>query len=227
MIVLEEGLTVTGGLESRRGREQRMDGSQPVVVELRWQGPFAWPGMAGSRRVTGLESAEVAGSCGVYVWTVEHEGGFLVYAAGETRRPFRVRFREHTREYRSGRYTVFNAAAMKRGERKKVWPGFWYSKQRRQALEQEYSQRSSEIARALDELLSSYRVLVAPLPPERRLLQRVEGAIMAALYAAIGPAAVLPDRGMALAPRWPSEAPIRVRSISPVLIHGLPDELEV
>jgi hypothetical protein len=174
-----------------------------------------------------LDTAAVAASCGVYLWTVDYGGGFLVYAAGETRRPFRKRFREHTREYRSGRYTVFDAAAMRRGERRKVWPGFWFSKRRPPQLERTYSERSGEIAKALEELLSSYRVFVAPLALDRRVLQRIEAAIMAALYAAESPASLLPDRGMALAPRWPGEHVIRVKNIYPALIHGLPDELEV
>lgn len=199
----------------------------PGAVELLWQGPFAWPSTGGCGTVSDLERADVAGCCGVYLWAVEHDGGFLVYAAGETRRPFRVRFREHTREYRAGRYTVFDAAAMRRGERRKVWPGFWYSKLRRPNLERDYSERSEQIAAALEKLLSGYRVFVAPLAPERRLLKRVEAAIMAVLYAADGPASVLPDRGMALAPRWPSEPVIRVKSVFPALIHGLPEEIDV
>jgi hypothetical protein len=137
-----------GRLNGRHGFSSRTV-REPGTVELRWHGPFAWPG-TGAMALPDLDTAAVAASCGVYLWTVDYGGGFLVYAAGETRRPFRKRFREHTREYRSGRYTVFDAAAMRRGERRKVWPGFWFSKRRPPQLERTYSERSGEIAKALE-----------------------------------------------------------------------------
>ena len=80
---------------------------------------------------------------------------------------------------------------------------------------------------ATNDLLSTYRVFVAPVDSAPRLLERIEAAIMNALYISTGPTSMIPDRGMALAPRWPDEPPILVRSMAPVLLHGLPNEFEV
>ena len=151
--------------------------------------------------------------------------GFLIYASGVTRRSFHRRFREHTRAYRSGVYTVFDAASRKRGVRQKIWPGFWFAK-RAPAMQQRYERSAAEINDALQELLSTYRIFVAPLAPVPRVLERIETAIMNALYSAGGVAAEIPDRGMALAPRWQNERGFRVRNITPVLMHGLPTEFD-
>lgn len=79
---------------------------------------------------------------------------------------------------------------------------------------------------AAEQLLASYRVFVAPLDPAPRLLEHIEAAIMNTLYSADGPVSMIPDRGMALSPRWREEQPIIVRSVSPVHFHGLPAEFE-
>ena len=195
------------------------------LIELRWEGPFRWPGHSFQSAAQSLNDATIASSCGVYLWTVEHGAGYLIYAAGITRRPFAARFREHTRAYLNGVYTIFDVPSLKAGMRKEIWHGFWFKK-RAVEKQNEYEHRANEIRRAAHELLANYRVFVAPVDPMRRLLERIEAAIMHTLYAATGPASVIPDRGMALAPRWREESPILVRNMAPVLLHSLQEEFE-
>lgn len=73
----------------------------------------------------------------------------------------------------------------------------------------------------------NYCIFVATVIPESRLLERIEAAIMASLYASKEPMCIIPDKGMALAPRWPEEQPILIRNITSALLHGLPKELYV
>lgn len=195
------------------------------VIELRWEGPFRWPGRSIQGDAKPFCGATIASSCGVYLWTVEYRDGYLIYAAGITRRPFALRFREHTRAYLNGVYTIFDVPALKEGVRKEIWHGFWLKK-RSVEKQDEYEHRADEIRRAAHELLANYRIFVAPVAPMHRLLERIEAAIMHTLYAATGPVSVIPDRGMALAPRWREEQPILVRNMAPVLLHGLPEEFE-
>ena len=197
----------------------------PCVVELLWDGPFRWSGLHFEDDTKLLDDTIVGSKCGVYLWTVEHSGGYLIYASGITRRPFVKRFREHTRAYLTGVYTIFDVPSLKSGVRSEVWHGFWFKK-RSIEKQDEYNKRSEEIRWASNELLANYRVFVASVDPIHRLLERIEAAIMNTLYAAAGPASVIPDRGMALAPRWRKEQPIIIRSITPVLFHGLPAEFE-
>lgn len=198
---------------------------RPILLELRWEGPFRWPGLRCHGDLIPLDAVTTGSSCGVYLWTIEYCGGFLIYATGITRRPFVNRLGEHTRAYRSGVYTVFDVPSLKQGVRKKIWPGFWFG-ERSPVQQDEYDRRREQIAAAAEELLLNYRVFVAAVDPIARVLERIEAAIMNALYAAAAPASVIPDRGMSLAPRWPEERPISVRSIAPVLLHGLPAEFE-
>jgi hypothetical protein len=195
------------------------------VIELRWEGLFRWPGHSFQGEAKSLDDAMMVSRCGVYLWTVEHCDGYLIYTAGITCRPFVKRFREHTRAYLNGVYTIFDVPSLREGIRKEIWHGFWFKK-RSIEKQKAYESRADELRMAANELLLNYRVFVAPVDPMRRLLERIEAAIMQTLYAAIGPAAVRPDRGMALAPRWSKEQPVLVRNVAPVLLHGFPREFE-
>lgn len=200
--------------------------SSPDVIELQWQGPFRWPGLCLDNDAVPLDETNVASSCGIYLWTVAHFDGFLIYAAGITRRPFAQRFREHTRACRTGIYTIFDIPSLKQGVRQEIWHGFW-SKKRSAEKQSEYDSRRNEIVLAADEQLSNFRIFVASVDPRPRVLERIEASIMNTLYSATGPVSAIPDRGMMLAPRWRSEVPILVRNVAPVLLHGLPVELNV
>jgi hypothetical protein len=202
------------------------NGVEPEPLELRWEGPFGWPRHGVHAYGQSLHDAGIASSGGVYLWSIEHNGGYLIYAAGITRRPFAKRFREHTRCYLNGVYTILDVPSLKECVRTEIWHGFWFKK-RSVEKQNEYEQRADEIRGAARELLANYRVFVAPVSPLGRLLERTEAAIMNALYAAPGPAALIPDRGMALAPRRHDEQPILARNIASVLLHSLPDVFEV
>jgi hypothetical protein len=107
-----------------------------------------------------------------------------------------------------------------------VWPGFWFGR-RSVSAEREYAERESEIRIAADRLLDAYRVFVASVEASQRVLQRIEAAIMNALYLASGVVGEIPDRGMALTPRRDSEDPIWVHNSCEQLIYGLPEQFQV
>ncbi len=191
-------------------------------IQLIWQGPFCWPK---------FDSASAApfdlilvDACGIYLWTVEYCDGFLIYAAGITRRSFQERFREHTRHYLNGVYTIFDVIALQQGIRTELWHGFWMKK-RSTKKQKEYESRREEIVEAARNQLSVFRIFVAQVDPTPRILQRLEASIMNTLYTSAVPISEIPDRGMMLAPRWQSERPIIAKNIAPVKLHGLPEYL--
>ena len=163
---------------------------------------------------------------GVYLWAFPYESGYIVYAAGITRRSLQVRFREHTRCYLNGTYTLFDVADLKRGIRTVHWHGFW-SKKRPPEREAEYTTRRQELDKHAREQLAACRIIAAQFTTERRLLERLEASIMDQLYSSAKPFCDIPDRGMKLAPRWSSETPIIVASHSPVVLHGIQSEFEI
>ena len=79
-------------------------------LDIVWTGPYGWPGYS-------LDLPTVPRHSGVYLQTVEYRSGFLVYAAGFTRKTFSARSTQHTRQYLTGGYHVLNIAAMQQGIR--------------------------------------------------------------------------------------------------------------
>lgn len=190
-----------------------------VALTLEFKGPFLWTAAAGAT----LFDQPDALSGGVYLWTIEFCEGYLPYLAGHTMKSFHARFQEHTRLYFSGVYTVFDSGALRRGTKAKIWPGLWYLKDKRDERQAEFRARYTELLPHISELLSLWRVFLAPLPTNRRVLERIEAAIMNSLYA--GPPIVrdFPDRGMRLLPRRKAEEEVRIRVSAPALIYGLSD----
>ena len=195
-------------------------------IEVRWSGPYQWPGVVGDSNLPRIEEAPEASLGGVYLWTVEYGGKYLIYAAGKTRRSFVKRLREHSTAHRSGFFTIFDMDAMKQGRRQEIWHGF-FTKRRPAERQAEFRRRKGEILEAVARQLEAFRVFVAPLEPEPRLLSRMESSIMDCLYSAPEPFSVIPDHGMSLSRRWSSERVIVVRNIGAEVFHVLPEVMEI
>ena len=185
-------------------------------IEISWTGPHTWP----------TPTSPLPDSPGVYLWTFPYDAGFIIYAAGITRRPLTKRFREHTRSYLNGTYTLFDVADLTRGIRTERWHGFW-SKKRLPEKEAEYDLRRDELEAIAREQMATCRIFAAEFTTERRLLERLEASIMDQLYNAPKPFCDIPDRGMMLAPRWKSEAPIVIISQTSRVLHGIQAEFEI
>jgi hypothetical protein len=187
------------------------------VLELKWQGPYSWPGL------TTPQLPPTPNLPGVYLQTFPYLDGFLVYAAGITRRPISKRLREHTRKYLSGDYTILDVAAAGRGKRLEHWHGWGWTAEKRR----EYETRRVELERLAAEQLQGFRLFVAAPLSAPRLLERIEAAIMKAVYAAAPPVCDLADRGMQLSARWPMEEAILVTNQSGAPLYGVPPRMEV
>jgi hypothetical protein len=188
-------------------------------LTLNWSGPHRWPKEGRQPR------AEALNDGGVYLFSIEHHGGFLVYCAGHTQQ-FWKRFRQHDRLYRNGTYSIFDHDEFAAGRRVVVWPGFWMKKSRPRELSEDFVNRGDEIRAATERWLDGYRVFVARVDAEKRIKQRLEAGLMSAFMNADPPACDMPDKGMSLSSRWPWESPIRVKNISTERILGLPPEME-
>ena len=162
----------------------------------------------------------------MYLWTVEYLDKYLIYAAGQTNRPFIKRFREHTKAHKEGFFTIFDMEEMEQGHRKEIWHGFFTRKHPAEKV-QEFKDRYEEIQKAVATQLAGFRVFVAPMEPDVRLLKRTESAIMNILYNSPAPASEIPDRGMSLSGRWENEEPVFVRNVGNFNFQALPEEFEI
>jgi len=187
-------------------------------IEIVWTGPYGWPKFESAN-----DLPDIPKHPGVYLQCVEYRGGFLVYAAGITRRTVPIRFREHTRKYMSGEYNVLDVSSMRQGVRKEVWHGWGWTTEKRTAFEE----RTTEIIEAVKNQLAGFRIFVAETGVAPRFLERIEAAIMMHLYRQPSPFCDIPDKGMMLAPRWPDEQPITVKNVCDATLHTLPLYLEV
>lgn len=195
---------------------EQIDISKIEVREIEWQGPFSW---IGYENQNGLD--KIPDITGIYLWTFQHEEGYLVYCAGITNSTKR-RLREHTLEYKSGEYTVFDVTEAEKGNRVEIWHGWSYAKKHHE----EFNERREEILSAVERQLKSFRVFIAQMPNERERA-RFEAAIMHHIYDSKEPWAELADRGMALSKRGKDEIPILIKNISDAKFYGLPKILEI
>jgi hypothetical protein len=209
---------IARGLESCLADGKGRTAPAATAMDISWTGPYAWP-----RFEAKVGLPPIPGHPGVYLMTVDYRDGYLIYAAGITRRPIPTRFREHTLKYRSGDYTVLDVAAMRRGERVEVWHGWGWTPEKRE----EFARRRAAILEAAGRQMEGFRIFAADVGSQPRVLERIEAAIMDCLYRQPPPFSSLPDKGMMLAPRWDSEAAIVVRNSYTLAIHGLPARLEV
>jgi hypothetical protein len=189
-------------------------------IKIEWLGPYGWPKFEG-------DLPSIPKVPGVYLLTIEYQNGYLIYAAGITRRPMQKRFREHTREYMDGVYNVLDIVAMKAGFRKEVWHGFWMTKKRPREKLAEYKEEQLKIQEAVRKQLAGFRIFAADIGTKKRILERLEAAIMENLYKQPMPLCEIPDRGMKLTPRRKSEIPIIVKNKCSVVLHGLPACIEI
>jgi hypothetical protein len=192
------------------------DSSKIEQKELMWDGPFSWVGYEMHNNLDAIPETE-----GIYLWTFGYSKGYLVYAAGITNST-RKRFRSHTNKYKKGEYTVLDVNAAAKGERQEIWHGWGYEKEH----QDEYNVRKTEITKAVDEQLKSFRVFIAKVA-DKRVRERFEAAIMHSIYYCKEPWAEVADRGMFLKGRYNCEIPIVIKNISKSIIYGLPETLEI
>lgn len=182
------------------------------TIDINWTGPYSWPKFELENNLPSIPNHS-----GIYLQTIEYQDGYLIYAAGLTRRPVPVRFREHTRKYMSGDYTIFDIVAMQQGIRKEMWHGWGWTPEKRT----EFEKQKPIIQAAAHRQLVGFRIFVADVGTQPRILERLEASIMENLYKQPAPFCDIPDKGMMLAPRWDSENPIIVKNRCTVMLYGL------
>jgi hypothetical protein len=186
------------------------------AIHIIWRGPFGWPKFEGNL-------PPVPERPGVYLLTVKYQKGYLLCAPGLTRRSIRIRLSEQTRKYMNGDYHVLNVLAMQRGVRKVIWRGWDWSRGRRTA----FSRRKPSILTAARKQLAAYRIFFADVGRNKRLLHRIEAAIIKRLYSLPPPFGGIPDKGMYCAGRRPTERSIFVTNTCPAKLYALPRRLVI
>jgi len=198
------------------------DSGCALSLSLQWHGPFSWTG----KTCTGMYDCAFAKKQGIYVWTVPIEGRSLIYYVGQTGTAFARRQYEHLCAYCTGSYTILDASALLRGEKRALYEGFAY----RQPFWQngrEFVLRADELLPAIADLMEVIQFWFCPIDTDRRTRERIEGAIIQWLDDLEEPDMHLQDAGMHRVLRDPAtEAPIRVEFEDVSMFKALPKRLE-
>jgi hypothetical protein len=191
---------------------------------LNWKGPFRWFGKK-SFVVFNQPEAELPG---IYLFTFRHKNGCLIYSAGRTNKSFNSRLFDHAKNYLCGVYNVLDPKKAEAGKRvlRWKWMGYGGYDPKRWKRHNDFWENYLKNAKYVHAQLQAMRVFTAPLRADRRVLARIEGAIMNILYRRRDTVGALPDPGMALSPRRPSETMFIVKSAGKVRFHGLPRSFE-
>lgn len=173
--------------------------------ELQWFGPFTWLGEDKDCLFNRPEAIKP----GIYLWTVPFKKKYLVYYVGETGVSFSRRFTEHTRDYLSGYYRVYNPQQFSEGKKQLVWEGMWKPGTRNRMGE--FLKRYLELSKIIYEFLGKLRIFLSPLEVEKNIRQRIEGTIADSLYKQQGIIGDFPNGDIRYKRRQPDESPICVK----------------
>ena len=168
-------------------------------------------------------SAETAQQPGIYLWSIETGQGEWLYYIGETARTFADRMKEHLREYLGGMYTFFAPDEFLQGEKRILWKGMAARGEETRALD--YLRRHAELAPALEQIISAIHFWLAPLTLDKRMSNRIEGALASHFASLPGLVGGYQDPEVRYYLRDSSEEPIEVSFLNPPPIVGFPLKL--
>ncbi|MFZ5453263.1 MAG: hypothetical protein ACOZF2_15500 [Thermodesulfobacteriota bacterium] len=189
---------------------------------LKFEGPF---GLTRTSKHL-LFDHPVSKEPGLYLWTIPYSGGgYLVTYVGETSTSFWQRIKDHLIQTVGGNYRICDPDLLVRGEAKVLWNGLWRKGTRDKMPE--YLERLEEFVPVMLKLLQNEIVFVAPFRSERRLRQRLEGAIAKHIKSQPAPMSSVLPSDVRYYHRRVDEAPIMVTIEGHCHVHGLPRELEV
>ncbi|MBM3252738.1 MAG: hypothetical protein FJZ16_00605 [Candidatus Omnitrophica bacterium] len=187
-----------------------MDNSTEIII--RFQGPFTL--LKGNDLPCILESPLKKG---IYFWAVPVEDKDLIYYVGITTRAFSKRMIEHLKGYLSGEYGIYEPVELQKGKRLPLPLGDI----------EDFIKRHNELYPKLLDSLKLFRVYIAPVSCEKRLLERIESAIAGYLKGHGGLAAGFQNEHVNYRVRRKDENPVVVKLECSSKRIDLPPILEV
>jgi len=189
--------------------------------EIQWYGSYKLYGT----KDDSIFTQPVANQAGIYLWTIPFKNKYLVYYVGETGRSFATRFTEHTRDYLYGFYRVYDPQQFTNGKKRLVWGGMWKPSTRGPHRMLEFLNRYTELSSIIYKFIEQFRVFLAPLDVQKRIRQRIEGAIANRLLEQPGLIGKFQDSDIRYRPRRIDEKPVSVKMAAFEPILGLCSEL--
>lgn len=190
------------------------------LYTLKFLGPFYSTEKDGR---FGFKSPDLK-NAGLYIFTFGYNSGFIVWFDGFSTRNVSVRLNDHIKNILRGSYSILDVNEANAGRRVEIWRGFYFTKS--ESKKKEFDERRQFLLPSIFTMIKGLHILFAPLSESRRVLSRIEAAIMNQLHNSSGLTSDFPYKGMHLEPRWPEETAFRVIVEKGPIIHGLPAEFE-
>ena len=188
------------------------------TLNLSWKGPFKWIDPSGN----GIFASPEGKLSGIYIWTVPFQESYLAHYIGETKRTFCKRLVEHTKEYLSGTYHIYDPDLFLEGKKEVLWEGMLWKRPERKI--EIFFHKYPELAPTIQKLVSLFEIFIIPMKEKQRIVERVEAAIANHLYKQEGVIGSFQDSGIRYSPRHDEEEPITVNIESSIPILGFPKE---
>ena len=161
---------------------------------------------------------------GIYFWTVPYvQGGSIVNYIGETGESFKRRFKDHMIHKAGGNYRICDPDFEVQGVERILWNGLWRKGTRDKMPE--FVSRIIELSPAIKKSLETAEIYVAPLKSERRIRQRIEGAIADYIKAQPPPASSLLPKDVRYYRRGSDEEAVSVLISGGDALLGMPKDL--
>ena len=190
---------------------------------VKWFGPYCLVGNKDENIFTNLLGERK----GVYLLAIPFDGKHLVYYVGETGVSFSQRLLQHIQNYLSGFYRLFDPEEFAEGRKILVWGGMWKSDRKDPKFILDFLKRHSELAPKILRFVEQFRVFLAPIDADKRILERIESEIARSINEQNGIAGRFQDSDIRYKPRRLNEPHIKVTMIFPKSIMGLKKELLV
>lgn len=120
---------------------------------VQWFGPYNFDGSTDEKVFTNKLSNEK----GVYLWAIPFDGKYLVYYVGETGVSFAKRLLQHTQNYLSGFYRIFDPEEFAKGKKVLIWGGMWKSDRKNPKFICDFLQRYSELGSRVVKFVKQFR----------------------------------------------------------------------
>jgi hypothetical protein len=195
-----------------------------METELQWKGPYCfWP----TQICKSVFRSEYAKSPGLYLWTVKIGEAFLTNYVGISGKSIRDRLVEHVSKFLGGDYNVYDPSVFSQGKKKSIFLPVSSSKDFPKEYKVDFLERLPDLASKVFDMLESIRLFVGPLRVEKRLLERIESAIIKDIRKAEDKTVAEFIDNKRVSPRRPSEKEIVVLTKSHLPLLGLSDRLVV
>jgi len=129
--------------------------------------------------------------------------------------------------FRNGFYRIFDPEEFVKGKKVLLWGGMWKTNRREPKLISDFIGRQAELAPKILKFIGQFRIFLAPIDGEKRIIERIEAEIARSINQQEGLIGTFQDKDVRYRPTRPNERQFRAVMTFPKPIMGLREEILV